>query len=210
MPTPDNRIKLPSTRIDFTNDVGVTGQDHDEYPSPGQQARFDHLRMYLIGLLSNQSSYLTPTNYREGTLWFDLNEMSLKIYSGDSWKNISDAVNLGDESLQEFYARANPILTSASPEIVYKGIVNTTGIDYLTIPSSVSSYVYSDTRAFVIINGDQDKTKIILSPQDVSIEGTPAALIRLNTVTLEQNDSFLVSLRRVPGETFISTPVIVN
>lgn len=79
---PDNRIRTPAPPIDFADDVGETGQEHDNYPEPGQ-ARYDWMRMFLIGLLANQASYSEPVNYRKGSLWFDLNDEVLKIRTGE-------------------------------------------------------------------------------------------------------------------------------
>ena len=213
---PDNRINFPSTLVDFINTVGVTGQAHDEYPSPGAQARYDHLRLFLIGLLSNQSSYLEPTNYREGSLWFDLNDLRLKIRrsldSGSTWVNVSDSIKLGDTDLTAWFESVNLSLVSLTPEIVYKGIVATQGVDYINIPASVSPYIGANTKAYVTINGDNAnlaKRLYVLSPQDVVIEGSPASLLRLSTVTLDISDTFLVVLRSVPTTTFVTDPITV-
>ena len=77
---PDNRLQFPPTRIDFDTQVGITGQAHDLFPGPNQQPRFDWLLCWFIALLANQSSFDEPTQYREGTLWFDLNLNALKIF----------------------------------------------------------------------------------------------------------------------------------
>jgi hypothetical protein len=97
-PLPDNRIRLQAPPIDFEDDVGNTGQDHDDYPDPGQ-ARYDWMRMYLIGLLANQASFNEPVNYRKGTPWFDLNTMTLKIRTGEgvagtTWSDFSDVIQV--------------------------------------------------------------------------------------------------------------------
>jgi hypothetical protein len=95
---PDNRIRIPAPLIDFENDVGETGQDHDRYPEPGQ-SRYDWMRMVLIGLLANQSSYSAPVNFRKGSFWFDLNSNVLKIRTGDGvagteWSETSIAIEV--------------------------------------------------------------------------------------------------------------------
>lgn len=101
---PDNRLRLQAPAIDFTNNVGITGQDHDNYPAPNQQARYDHLRMYLIALLANQSSYSAPTQYREGTLWFNLNTNELLIMHNGSWTSMLDVIKVGDITLNQTIA----------------------------------------------------------------------------------------------------------
>jgi len=108
MSTPDNRIRIQAPPIDFENDVGITGQDHDEFPVPGP-ARYDTMRMFLIGLLASQASYDEPTNYRKGTIWLDLNTFVLKIRSGDGvagteWSDISDAIQVSSGlSLKDWF-----------------------------------------------------------------------------------------------------------
>lgn len=100
MALPDNRIRFPSNKIDFDAEVGVTGQDHDNYPLPNSQARFDWMRMIIIGLLSHQASETEPSEYRDGTVWFDLNSNELKIWMGGTtdgaWQPISKAIIVGD------------------------------------------------------------------------------------------------------------------
>lgn len=101
----DNRIRLPGPKINFADDVGVTGQDHDDYPEPGQ-ARYDHLRMYLIGLLSNQSGPQPPTQYRDGTVWFDTSGPKgvLKIRDRSEWRHLAEAIQLApDVTLADWF-----------------------------------------------------------------------------------------------------------
>ena len=115
MALPDNRIRLPAVKIDFANDVGLASQDHDTYPPAGGQARFDHMRMYLIGLLSQQSSYDEPTQKRDGTPWFDYNTLSLKIWLDGSWRPYSDTIQLTDElNLTQWYSQVSLALSTLS------------------------------------------------------------------------------------------------
>lgn len=94
MSLPDYRIRFPAPLIDFATDVGLTGQAHDNYPEAGAQARFDHLRLYLIGLLSNQASSATPSEFSDGTIWFDLSENYYKTYNDNKWRDIADNIVL--------------------------------------------------------------------------------------------------------------------
>ena len=113
---PDNRIRYTAPEINFTTDVGITGQDHDSYPAPNQPFRYDWMRIALIGLLANQSSYIEPVEYRDGTLWFDLNDNSYKARYSDQWVNLSEVLSVGDGiSLQSWI---NSQQQSNSP---YKG-----------------------------------------------------------------------------------------
>ena len=97
MTLPDYRIRFPAPLIDFAADVGLTGQAHDGYPAPGTQARYDHLRLYLIGLLTHQASFQSPLEYSEGTIWFDLNENALKTYFNNEWQDIANTIILTSE-----------------------------------------------------------------------------------------------------------------
>jgi len=97
---PDNRMRFTAPLIDFEDDVGETGQDHDGFPAPGQ-ARYDWMRMAIISLLANQASFSEPVNYRKGTPWFDLNTSVLKIRTGEGiagteWSNFADVIEVSD------------------------------------------------------------------------------------------------------------------
>lgn len=201
MSLPDNRIRLPSVKIDFDLDVGTTGQDHDTYPAPQAQARFDHMRMYLIGLLSQQSSFSEPTQKRDGTPWFDLNSMSLKIYMNGSWESYSEAIALTSDTqpltLATWYTTVNEALSSLAPEILFGGKAQSITSE-IPIPESVRSALFSDSRAFVAVNGTA------IDPRSVSFIGSPIpTLLRLSNHELEANDEFFVCIRRVPTSTFV-------
>jgi hypothetical protein len=112
MTLPDNRIRLPSPLIDFTGDVGDTGKAHDSFPEAGP-ARFDHMRMFLIGLLANQASFQEPIEFRLGSWWFDLNSGIFKYRAdegatidtdGANWVSLANAIELMDGlTLQQWY-----------------------------------------------------------------------------------------------------------
>lgn len=214
MPLPDYRIKFPPTLVDFQNEVGITGQDHDSYPAPGQQARYDWLRLYLIGLLSNQASSEPPVNYREGTCWLDMSVSPpvLKIRLDSQWVSISDAIDLNGISLSSWVSNASAILSTASPELFFSGKVTSNTVTQIPIPVSLQSQVYSDTRAFVTVNSASAQLNlsenqnlsaviqyrpIILNPNDVEI--LAGTTISLSTIILEKNDTYMVSLRRIPN-----------
>lgn len=115
---PDGRIRLPGPPIDFTNDVGDTGKAHDTFPAPGP-VRFDHLRSYLIGLLSNQASFLEPVEFRFGSLWFDLNTKGFKFrndegavieVAGDSWISLAHGIEVEPGlTLAQWFSQVNEI-----------------------------------------------------------------------------------------------------
>jgi hypothetical protein len=229
MSAPDYRIKFPSTLIDFPNDIGTTGQDHDNYPSPGTQARYDWLRLYLIGLLSNQASANSPTNYREGSLWVDTSNETLgpilKIYRNHAWTTIADVIELGGVTLTQWHAFANDVLASSAPELYFAGTVASDSIAEIAIPVALRSKIYTDTRAFVTINGantavnevaNQNIAGIIkyrplmLDPRNIDIIG--GSTLRLyvyyqgtrTQLELLKGETYAVSLRRIPATTFLA------
>lgn len=199
----DNRLRFPPTLIDFANDVGTTGQDHDNYPQAGTAARFDHMRMYCIALLAQQSSNQPPTEYRIGTPWLDTQTMTLKIWDGYEWAPYPTVLELESGlTLDEWYQSVSGPLTSLSPEITYSGSVSSPSVGFVTIPSSVRSQIRSDSRAFVYRNG------LLLDPRLTTIEPNHAS-VRLNGITLVSGDEFTVSIRRVPDSTFYTTDVVL-
>lgn len=208
MTLPDNRIRFDSTKIDFVADVGTTSQDHDNYPPAGGQARFDHMRMYLIGLLAQQSSFNEPSQKRDGTPWFDLNDFSLKIWVNGEWKYYSTVIPLEDTgagiiSLDDWYQSVSAALASLGSEVCFGGTCTVDGVSSIPIPTSVQAAIKSDSRAFVYVNGQA------IDPRTVTIIGSPATSLQLDDVVLEVNDVFHVQIRRVPNTTFITSNVVI-
>jgi hypothetical protein len=193
----DNRIRFSSALIDFVNDVGITGQEHDNYPAPNSQARYDHIRMFLIGLLSSQSSENEPTQYRDGTVWFDLNTNIFKINVSDEWIDISNVLDLGGLTLQQWYDQVNQTISSATPEIVFNVNINANGITQLNIPTSLVDKVATESRCFVYQNG------ILLDPRNTIIVGAPPPpRISILNTTLSVGDRLTVVIKRIPSEYF--------
>lgn len=208
MTLPDNRVRLSATKIDFINDVGVASQDHDNYPPPQGQARFDHMRMFLIGLLAQQSSYDEPTEYRDGTPWFDLNTLTLKIRSGGEWKHIAESINLETDAnvvrLSDWYESVNSLVISNTPELFFGGTCTSNGISVINIPVALQDKIYADSRVFLTVNGTA------IDPREIDLIGSPnPTQLSLNTVELETNDTFFVSIRRIQAANFISNNVVV-
>lgn len=208
MALPDNRVRFPAAKIDFASDVGVASQDHDDQPSPGP-ARYDWMRMYLIGLLSQQSSFDEPTQYRDGTPWFDLNTFTLKIRSNGAWVPLSDAIAVAEDdegvtTLTEWFSSVSDTLASSAPEVVFNGSSSADGITTITIPESLRAYLYSDSRPFVYING------ILTDPRNSRLDpsANPTS-VKLSNVSLSENDTFTIVIHRIPSATFYSSSVSV-
>lgn len=209
MPLPDNRVRFPSALIDFATEVGIASQDHDNYPPPQGQARYDHMRMVVIGLLSQQASFEEPSQYRNGTPWFDLNSNTLKIRNMNEWVNYSDVIALGEAdtdgiylTLTEWFNTTNAALSSLSQEVVFNGVSTSNGVTDITIPEALQSFIFSDTRCYFHLNG------LLIDPRDCSILGNTT--IRLSNVSLSVNDEFTAILRRIPDDTFYAPTVSVS
>jgi hypothetical protein len=208
MSIPDCRIRLPAAKIDFDADVGTTGQAHDDFPAPGAQARYDHFRSFLIGLLAQQASEEEPTQYRNGTSWFDLTTNTLKIRSGDEWVSLAEAISLTEPdtdgavvTLASWYESLQALLTGLSPEIVFSGSCSVDDVTTITIPESVQSSIHTDSRVFLYINGS------LVDPRNCSVIGTTT--IRLSNVVLMDGDVFTANIRRISASTFLASSVSV-
>ncbi len=187
---PDNRIRLSSGPIDFTNEVGVTGQDHDDYPGGGDQPRFDHMRMFLIGLLSMQSSYEAPTQYRQGTPWFDLNENALKMRVGSEWVPAADAILIADDfTLGDWYREF--VAMGIAPEIRFNGTQAATS-DEITIPAAARGAIEgkTDLEVDLFLNG------VLQNPDEVVIS---SGVVRLTSGDIALGTEYVVVIKNVGG-----------
>lgn len=210
MTLPDYRIRFPAPLIDFAVDVGLTGQAHDNYPAPGTQARYDHLRLYLIGLLTHQASFQSPQEYSEGTIWFDLNVNAYKTYFNNQWQDVANAIILTSDNrsitLADWYENeATIILKSLAPEVVFGGRSTVSGIFRIPIPANMYPYIFIDSRIFMTVNSTHN-----LDPREVSIITVGSQkFIDISPNELEANDLFYVSIRRIPNATFSTENVII-
>lgn len=153
---PDNRFNLQGPLIDFDASVGTTGQAHDTFPKPGP-ARYDHMRSAIIALLSNQSSFLEPVEFRVGSLWFDLNSSSYKYRAetpgpiitteGSNFISLTNGIELETGlSLQTWYEQVKEIITSVDPSIssIFSKLTNATADEAMSAGSLV--YVSNNKR----------------------------------------------------------------
>lgn len=207
MTIPDNRMRFSSTLIDFQNEVGLASQDHDNYPMPQSQARYDHMRMVVIALLSQQSSYDEPTEYRDGTPWFDLNSQTLKIRKDSQWLNYAEAIPLGEPdtnglyiTLSEWYNSVKTTIESFTQDIVFSGSCANNGVNGIPIPEALRQFVNNETRCFLHVNGS------LIDPRSCTIIGNSTIL--LNGILLDNGDEFTVVLRRIPDNSY-HTPSLV-
>jgi len=202
MSLPDNRIRFPSTRIDFTTDVGVTGQDHDNYPAPNTQPRYDWMRIFLLGLLANQSSAAEPSEYRDGSLWMDLSEdqEAMRVRMDSEWKHLAEALILANDTssttLAEWYRQIADAVANVQSEICFSGACTQDNITTIPIPGSLRSKITLQSRCFIYKNG------LLINPRLCSLVGAPASSIKLTGVTLDTGDEYIAAVRSIPDSNF--------
>lgn len=232
IPESDNRIQFPPTLIDFENQVGLTGQAHDDYPAPGQQPRYDWLRCYLLALLSLQSSTEPPTQFRTGTLWFDRERGIIKIWNGTAWVSISDVIEVSAVTstspltLTEWYNQAQEKLLSIQPRITFSGVSSADGVTKIPVPDSVQaliSGIVSLLRPIVFIRpkrevraGDEcathtvtllENNSILVDPRESKFsEGCPNYIELLGGDVLNTGDKFTVIIERF--DLFVTETVV--
>jgi len=185
---PNNTMRFPAGPIDFAAEVGITGQDHDNYPEAGTQPRYDWMRMALIALLAQQSSYEEPTQYREGTPWFDLNELALKIRKNGQWVPFAQAVLISEGyTLADFYAE---YAATNSINVRFNGTATALS-NTIDIPTDVAESISgsSDAVADVFINGVMvNPDNVTLGPNQVNLSGG---------IQVTNGDEYVVIIRNV-------------
>jgi hypothetical protein len=170
--------------------------------------------MTLISLLANQSSFDEPTQYRDGTFWFDLNTLELKVRSEAQWLSAANVIAVattdeeaGDSTiftLAEWYESVQDILASSAPEITFGG-ASSDDVVSIPIPTSLRGGLYSDSRPFVYRNG------LLLDPRLTVLEpsATPTAVQLNGSLSLSDGDTFTVLIKRIPASNFYVPDVAV-
>jgi len=197
----DNRIRLDETPIDFTRTDDVD-QLHSEYPSPNVQSRYDFMRSYLIGLLSNQSSPgdCEPYEKRIGTTWFNKDIAMLLMYNGEQFDSISKYLSVeivngdntsGNSSLQSVIDDIRSIIAFAGPRAVWSGIFTSDENNFIPIPDEFQEYsTLPDMKAFVYIDG------LLIDPRRTIIDSQTPKQINLVGVDSKPNQTFTVKLEK--------------
>lgn len=159
VPEFDNRLRFSSTEINFDDDVGVTGQTHDTYPAPGQQPRYDWMRMFLIALLSCQSSDTPPSQKRTGTIWFKRDLPGYMAWNGTAWVPLADLLKLGDSTddvtLSAWYTSVEHRIASIVPKVTWGGRSVNQNVTVIPVPTAAQGVVTEEMRPIVYINGVQ-------------------------------------------------------
>lgn len=204
----DNRIRFDAPLIDFTTTVGLSGQTHDNYPAPNTQARFDHLRLFLIGLLSCQSSENEPTQYRDGTWWFDIKTNMMKIYSNGNWRHASEVIQLGKDqndlpiTLQNWYDSISQVVSSLQNEVHFQSVIVTPGTTLIPIPNvflNPTNLIVPGSKAFVHVNG------VLLNPLETTLEpGNLPTAVKL-PIAPNIGDSISIVIKYIQNNRFSLT-----
>lgn len=214
MTLPNNTLRFPAPQIDFATDVGLEGQDHENFPAANAQPRWDWLLMWYISLLANQSGFEEPTQYRIGTDWHDLDTGGIRRYwNGEEWKSLSEAIQVGTVSgtgtdagnpitLQSWVNDANALLAASSPESTFSGSSSQDGITTIPIPDSLLSSIDKDkNKAFVYING------LLVDPRNVTL--CPPTIELINGVVIDKDDRFTVVIENITDALFIEGTVLL-
>jgi hypothetical protein len=206
--TQDNRIRFDAPRIDFAGTVGLSGKDHDNFPEPNSQARYDWMRMFLIGLLSNQSSLSEPNEHRDGTLWFDKNDNVFKVSLDGEWVSLAKAISIVDSNgtettLGDWYTSIASVIANVRSEIVFSGECTQDGVSNIPVPESMITNLNGDSRCFIYKNG------LLIDPRSCTLLGSPAATVKLTGTVLDDGDTFIAVIRPITSANFYATKVTI-
>jgi hypothetical protein len=194
----DNRITLTSKLVDFDNIVGIAGQDHDSFPTPGQNPRYDWMRSFLIGLLSNQSSKEAATQKRTGALQYDRSTRTMMIWNGSNWVNLSEHIKVLGAILTDLFEFVNQKLESANSALTFSGVAITLSTS-IPVPEAIRIALVDISGAvgiFVYVNGK------VIDPSKVRFsDGCPVVILLDSDVSLPVGSRFTVVLKVLGGVT---------
>lgn len=208
----DNRIRLDQTPVDF-NESGITGQQHDEYPADSSRIRFDLMRTYLIGLLSNQSSEGDePLEKREGTLWFNKTNNLLKLYTlvEETYiaKHLANFIGIdvdGEETsiqtLQDVLTGILSSMNNVGPRVIWSGFFTHDEINQIPIPDEFQGYAVMDNmHPLVYVEG------ALLDPRKTSIETGAPAYIKVTGLDVIPSQEYTVILEIITDIKQVTVP----
>ena len=183
----NNQITLPWHPINFSFDVGLTGQDHDNYAAQGTFPRYDWMRMVILGLLACQSSNEQPNEYRPGTLWYNLQDLNYKSVFSDTFRDLAYSIHINSADLVRWGEDIKQKQQLVNPTACFSGVCHVES-DIISIPASAQSAATTPNRPFVYINGQ------LINPNLMRFnKGCPVA-IELDVI-LDPLDTFVVFLK---------------
>jgi len=209
MSIPDYRIRFPSAKIDFDEDVhggSPDGQDVNDFPEPGQ-ARYDWMRMVVIGLLANQSSEEEPLNFKIGSLWFNLNDEFFKYFDGNDWAELANAIRIGETNLKEWSELVDETVGKVTEAASFTGVADANNITEIDIPDSALAAASYDNNHPILYKNDLlidprltafnlDKNKVLLLDNEAG------------SVDLRRNDRYTIIIQRL--DTVVPETIIVS
>jgi hypothetical protein len=207
----DNRIQLPPTAIDFLNQVGETGQAHDDFPMGGTQPRYDWMRLYLIGLLSLQSSNDPPSQYRTGTLWYRRSDNSILIWNGTDWVDLAHSILLRDSitdstssTLADFYTYVMDRMNSILPRCTFSGKFVNSNPTSIPVPAAIQTKIENVKNLMkpeLFVNG------LLIDPRLYQFSASCPLLIELTAgIGIVSGDKFTVIIEGF--DVFVSDEVL--
>jgi hypothetical protein len=206
---PDFRIRFPSDKIDFNEDVfagASDGQKINNFPEPGQ-ARYDWMRMVIIGLLANQASVEEPTNYKIGTIWFSLVDNFYKYFDGNNFTDIARAIMINDISLYDWSEIVQQSIGKVTETASFSGKSESNGITEINIPSDVlKASAYANNHPILY------KNQLLIDPRLTSFNiDRNKILLLTNTagsIKLNKNDIYTILIQKL--DIIVPTTVIVD
>lgn len=210
MTVPDYRIRFPSAKIDFDEDVhggSPSNQEIDSYPEPGTQARYDWMRMTIIGLLANQSSEEEPINYKIGSFWFNLNDMYMKYFDGSVWTEIANAIRIDETSLKEWSELVDETVGKVTEAASFTGVAQANNIVEIDVPSeALQSVAYSNNHPVLY------KNDLLIDPRLTAFNLDRNKVLLLDneagSVSLRRNDRYTILIQRL--DTVVPETVVVS
>lgn len=186
----NNKIIFPESEIDFLNDVGNTGQDHDDYAEPGTHPRYDWMRMIVLGLLSYQASDQEPNEHRPGTIWFDLEHMQYKCQLGGIFTDIANAIEILSSNLDNWSKDVDEKRNRFQPTSCFSGIARIE-TNVISIPQEIQHTAIAPNRPFLFKNGR------LINPDLVQFNtGCPVAIELSKDAILSPNQHFTIFIKQ--------------
>jgi len=195
----DNRINLSQSPVDFS-ESGTTGGLHDNYPAPQTSPRYDLMRAFLIGLLSNQSCDEDedgePNEKRTGTLWFKKKSQALTLFNGEDFDQLSNyiKVNFGDElkNLQEVISDIDISYKYVAPRLIWSGSFLVDSPSSIPIPEEYQGYSNMPKIGVLIyIDG------LLVDPRSYVIIVSNPSFIHLSNIKIKSGSKFTVIMEHI-------------
>ena len=200
MTTGDNRIRLDQTPVDDTV-RDKTGQEHDSYPAPNTQARFDFMQGYLIGLLSHQSSEEEPFEKHPGMTWFSKKMLKYMAWWEDEFQHLSKFIGVEVEnddevnvvSIQELASEIMSNMQYVGPRVIWSGVFTNDENNEIPIPEEYQATASIETmHPLVYLNGK------LLDPRNTNIRTGDYTTVYINGgVDPMPGDEYTVILEKV-------------